>query len=486
MPSRNSAVTTDNSTALRRSPRFLHQNNLPEPQGPKTPKPQSRNNRSRYLDHPLSSKPNVSVKRTRKDSAGNITVKLGQSNSCVSSSTGLRKSPRLQSGVEGFSNPDASLKKIHKGCTEKVGKDLRKPSAELQKCVSFSTGPRKSARLRGGVEGCSSPYASLQKTHKNCVENIGKELKQSSDELNKCVKSVTGPRKSSRLSKGVRESPRYPYQENAGEHVEMMHLKDGLRKSARLDNEFEVFQGFRRSPRFPSQGDNNNCVDRTVDGKCNRLSNSVLIESSKEDALVAVSKEEMGKRETRLSSSYVASPATALAGRDSKRKDINIGSTEIEGSRKRKLGEEGDIGLLSGWTKEQELALQRAYFAVNPTPHFWKKVAKLVPGKSAQDCFDKVHSDHLTPPPHRPRSRATRSNSSSQVSVPLSASKILRPAEPKIKRPGCSKKKTHRTQKAMRDLLQKHYEVDQDYEADLFSVLEPTATPSTQTSQHTP
>ena len=104
-----------------------------------------------------------------------------------------------------------------------------------------------------------------------------------------------------------------------------------------------------------------------------------------------------------------------------------------------------------------------------------------VSGKSAQDCFDKIHSDHLTPAPHRHRSRANISKSSSQGFVPLSASKILGPAEPKIKKSRCSKQKTHVTQKAVRDLLQKHYEVDQGYEVDMFSVLEPTASPFSQT-----
>ena len=368
MPRRDFTITTDNSTDLRRSPRFLHHKNLPEPQGPKNPNPQSRNDRSRYSDPRLSSKTNVSLKRTRKDCAGNITVKLGKSNSPVNSRTGLRKSPRLQGGIKSFSNADASPKKIHQSYTEEMGKDSGKPSAELQKSVNFSNGSRKSARLHGGDEGFSSPYVSLNKTHKNCVENSGKE---SGDELKKCEKSVTGWRKSSRLSnregpKGVKKSP------NTGEPVETLHLKDGFRKSARLDNEFEVSRGFRRSPRFTSQGDSNDCVDKTVGG------NSVSIESSKEDALVVVRENEMGNRETRSSSCHVASAGITLAGRDIKRKDINIGSQEIEISGKRKLGEEDDVGLLSGWTEEQEQALQKAYFAANPTPHFWKKVAKLV------------------------------------------------------------------------------------------------------------
>lgn len=47
------------------------------------------------------------------------------------------------------------------------------------------------------------------------------------------------------------------------------------------------------------------------------------------------------------------------------------------GTRKRKR-EDGVVGIRQGWTKEQEVALQRAYYVAKPTPQFWKKVSKLV------------------------------------------------------------------------------------------------------------
>jgi hypothetical protein len=31
------------------------------------------------------------------------------------------------------------------------------------------------------------------------------------------------------------------------------------------------------------------------------------------------------------------------------------------------------------WTKEQDMALRKAYFSARPSPHFWKKVSKMVP-----------------------------------------------------------------------------------------------------------
>lgn len=51
------------------------------------------------------------------------------------------------------------------------------------------------------------------------------------------------------------------------------------------------------------------------------------------------------------------------------------GRKKGENGEKRKRGGEE---ISKGWTKEQELALQRAYLAAKPSPHFWKNVSKLV------------------------------------------------------------------------------------------------------------
>lgn len=104
-----------------------------------------------------------------------------------------------------------------------------------------------------------------------------------------------------------------------------------------------------------------------------------------------------------------------------------------------------------------------------------------MPGKSAQDCFNKVHSDHKTPPQLRPLSRAkTRYNSSPLRHFQLSASKLLKPTEMKVKRRTSDRRKAHLAQKTVRHLLQKNYCVDQHHEVDLFSVLEPNLGISTQ------
>lgn len=55
---------------------------------------------------------------------------------------------------------------------------------------------------------------------------------------------------------------------------------------------------------------------------------------------------------------------------------------KMEGICEKKIGseggDEGECGGSGGWTKEQDGALHRAYLAAKPSPHFWKKVAKMV------------------------------------------------------------------------------------------------------------
>lgn len=97
-----------------------------------------------------------------------------------------------------------------------------------------------------------------------------------------------------------------------------------------------------------------------------------------------------------------------------------------------------------------------------------------VPGKSAEECFDRIHSDHLTPSQPRTRSRAKKKELSP---LSFSASKFLSPAEMKSKKLR-SRRRTLLAQKTVRQLLQKQHNEDQDYEADLFAVLEPMTDPS--------
>ncbi|KAJ6354912.1 hypothetical protein OIU77_005499 [Salix suchowensis] len=106
----------------------------------------------------------------------------------------------------------------------------------------------------------------------------------------------------------------------------------------------------------------------------------------------------------------------------------------------------------------------------------------VIPGKSAQDCFDKVNSDLMTLPQTLPRSRAKRVNSSPLECFSTSVSKLLNASGPKSKRLSC-KQKSHLARKNVRELLQKQSQVNRDYEVDLFSVLEPHQNSSMQDSK---
>ncbi|KAL0382081.1 UNVERIFIED_CONTAM: hypothetical protein Scaly_0495400 [Sesamum calycinum] len=185
------------------------------------------------------------------------------------------------------------------------------------------------------------------------------------------------------------------------------------------------------------------------------------------------SPENIEKRFTRSSSQIKIIQQVEEAGNVSPEcRDINKNcerKMHICEKRKRYQVEE-ECEIVQGWTKEQELALQRAYFTAKPTPHFWKKVAKMVPGKSAEECFDRIQSDLLTPSQPRTRSRAKKNLSP----LSFSASKLLSPAEMKTKRLRSTRRKTLLAQKTVRQLLQKQQNENQDHEADLFAVLEPT------------
>ena len=51
------------------------------------------------------------------------------------------------------------------------------------------------------------------------------------------------------------------------------------------------------------------------------------------------------------------------------------------------------------WSEEQVLALQEAQVEVDPAAkNYWQRVAARVPGRSADECYEKLFEDHPTPP----------------------------------------------------------------------------------------
>ncbi|XBI39029.1 uncharacterized protein LOC119332440 [Triticum dicoccoides] len=123
------------------------------------------------------------------------------------------------------------------------------------------------------------------------------------------------------------------------------------------------------------------------------------------------------------------------------------------------------------WTEEQDTILRQAYFTARPSPHFWKKVSKMVPGKSAEDCFNRVHADLSTPTPIAPRPRS-KTQFSPLAHFTLSDPKFPNLLEPLAGRPRTAKQKSLLAQKTVRHLLKKHSLIDQAQEADHFSLFE--------------
>lgn len=133
-------------------------------------------------------------------------------------------------------------------------------------------------------------------------------------------------------------------------------------------------------------------------------------------------------------------------------------------------------GSAQGWTVDQEMALQRAYFGAKPSPHIWKKISKLVPGKSAQECFDKIQMDSITTPQPQLRhySKANRTNPSPVGRFSLSGGKLLESTKLNVKKPKGNKRTKSHAHKAVRHLLQKQNLANQGFKRDLFSILEST------------
>ncbi|XVF15340.1 hypothetical protein REPUB_Repub09cG0143500 [Reevesia pubescens] len=248
----------------------------------------------------------------------------------------------------------------------------------------------------------------------------------------------------------------------------------GLRRSPRLISVSSKAStsGLRKSPRL------------NIGSLSNKPEESKFVETKKveprkkksiKEGLLNEEKREVERKEREI---CVGLKAVTVEGRESEKRELCERNVDVGVKRKRNRDEVGEP-IVQGWTREQELALQRAYFSAKPTPNFWKKVSKLVPGKSAQDCFDKIHSDHLTPIQPQPRLRAKRINLSPIEHLSFSASKLLKPTGPRNKRSNLSKQKSHLVQKkTVRRLLQKQYQVNLGDEADLFSILEPNTSSS--------
>lgn len=223
-----------------------------------------------------------------------------------------------------------------------------------------------------------------------------------------------------------------------------------------------------------ASNENSECLRRSLRLVNEQTSHGFFEESSEEKPNVFIDSNsgELSDREVLSEVEkdiFIVKPYSDMTVKVEKKKDrIDEWSREIGVSREATQDDEG-------WTEDQKLALQSAYFAAKPSPHFWKKVAKLVPGKSAQECFDRVNSDHLTPTHPQPRSRLNRTYPTILLNKSLSIDELLNNPIELNARKAHGKQKMHLARKTARQLLQKQYNVNRENDADFFPILEPTS-----------
>ncbi|KAI3470831.1 hypothetical protein Pfo_027494 [Paulownia fortunei] len=430
--SRNNGEQKPTNT-LRRSPRFLQENQTGV-ENPGTPKPAARK---------------ISTPDSFSTSLGSSITKT-QKNGGGVSQTGGRK------GTE-----SRILTKYGKGSRRSARLDCRANLSSLDLQKQYVTEKRVT---RSSV--CASRFVYSQDNE--CDEISGKGDRKVT-ELKSSKKSGKGSSRSGRLDGGANVSK---YEEVLDSQKQYVIEKRVTRSSVRSEEgkakvsvdfcEQSIGNIEKRVTRSSSQTKTIQSVEKASNVSTDSPHKGVMPDERKP------------KGDGELSKPYISK-------RDVNGCGIKSGSGDKNCKRKMRIGEkrkryqvEEECEVVQGWTKEQELALQRAYFTAKPTPHFWKKVARMVPGKSAEECFDRIHSDHLTPSQPQPRSRAKRKEPSP---LSFSASKLLSPAEMKTKKLR-SRRRTLLAQKTVRQLLQKQHNENQDYKADLFAVLEPTIEPS--------
>ncbi|CAM8900993.1 unnamed protein product [Rhodiola kirilowii] len=135
--------------------------------------------------------------------------------------------------------------------------------------------------------------------------------------------------------------------------------KAGVRTAKHTEKLGKERVALRRSSRFLDQQINYKDADTKLD--------SVVEEICERDGDCS---EQMVKRNRRKSVSPVGPEEELSEATKNESKEANAGK------RKRKRGKEGS-GAVRGWTNEQEMALERAYLTMKPTPRFWKKVSKM-------------------------------------------------------------------------------------------------------------
>lgn len=254
------------------------------------------------------------------------------------------KAPKSSSNRARSSDPSLSSAPDNKDFPEKYSKKISKSDCGTRNCTNLRSESRGSPKLNNAVEEFRNLRRSPRfSSNKNFVDervghvgHVGKAWEETS-------KSVVG------LScRG--------------------HLSSGSSKSPRLKGRIEGDEGLRRSRRVSNK---QNLVGEHVESGSAKSMDKLDMADDEKDGKGVISCEHLGgKRERQRRGSSVGPHVVIVEGEQRKDKETGV-------SWERKRDEEYS-GIGKGWTKEQELALQRAYFTAKPTPHFWKKVSELV------------------------------------------------------------------------------------------------------------
>ncbi|KAH9314133.1 hypothetical protein KI387_022760 [Taxus chinensis] len=124
-----------------------------------------------------------------------------------------------------------------------------------------------------------------------------------------------------------------------------------------------------------------------------------------------------------------------------------------------------------GWSKEQDVALHNAYYTLKLSDTFWKDVAKLVPGKSSKECFDRFYSSYPTPRVSRSKSRLNDKVCGSPIRT-LNVDTLLKSIRLTARRFHNNQQRILEAHRAVRWMLGRYKIADKEYEADVFSSVE--------------
>ncbi|KAM7276226.1 hypothetical protein ACFE04_018092 [Oxalis oulophora] len=366
--------------------------------------------------------------------------------------TPLRRSSRiLNLSISSKKTPSCSIKQTLTGSSIKP------------KSTESNNVRRKSSRLNNGVDSTPTLRRSLRFLKQGNCENklLSNKLEGSRNGISSVTrcKELVKDTGGSRKCKGVDVTP---IVRGKGKELE------GFRS---IDNGVEEISRVTRSQRVLR-----NCVNNNKPLENNILKSSSGTDNKENQCAREVSRVFSIEEDKHSSDGIVFALKAEVKVRDTTLITVSAKSEDNVNKRKRKREDDSKTSD-QGWTKELELALEKAYFTAKPTPLFWKKVSKMVPGKSAKDCFEKIHADQATPILQKPRSRAKKLSSSELNDSALSASKVLLPTEAKTKKAKSHKHKGTLVHKTARDLLQKQYISNQNCQGDLFSVFEAEENP---------